>query len=282
MSEVLLPLEQIMTNLSSRDLESCIRPIGSDTTQAPKILGMDLYDSRYVGRVLEALDRKFHGRRESPTFDPFQNEEVDNMYFTLAEKGVIKPRTASDIQDGFFHIPYLKQLSTSQLPAETVFKLSAEGFGVWPVKSGLDISGPYLKELKLELTTDQKRVLHSALIGVREINGLWFQDERLVSKHKPLEGDYLPTLAEILSAFDVFHHQEGFFPHSNNRWLVTRSSAAINLESAYRNSIYEVNPLQILIAACIHRSTSANEVRGYLASSGDFRRARSGGGLCYS
>lgn len=277
----LVPVQNLVATLATRDLEACIQPVVESELRAPRILGIKLYEPRFWNRVGYWIDRWIHGRKESPTYHAVTDRiDTFSLLLTLAQNRAIRNRSVQDIADGWMRIAALDQLSISQLPEDLVIKLDDEGFGLWPVIPNQGFSEVDWGKLRLDLTPDQLLVLNQAQdYQTRAVKGLWFQDERLTSDNRPLLQDYLPTAVEVLKAFETFHDQEGYYPHSRGKWFMTSSTLQASLTQAYEDVFFHMSSEQILREILIRQSDSGDEIKRYLSMpSGDFVLKRSGGG----
>lgn len=281
----LVPREIIIANLSGRDLEACIRPVFELEPQPPRVLGMKLYEPRHwrwLGRLGYWLDRWVNGRRESPTYRAVSGrEDTFPLLLELANNKAIRDRSVGDLAAGWMKIPALDQLAASHLPEATVIRLDHDGFGLWPVKKGQGFADINWVRLGMNLTGEQLTLLHQTQdSGARAIEGLWFQNERLTAEERPLNQSYLPTVVEVLQAFQAFYDQEGFFPHSQHRWFITRSALQHSFASVFETVFSEMTLEQILREIIINQSYASNEIRRLMAMrEGDFELARSDGGM---
>src|SRR3989344_1404616 len=189
--------ETLVSHLSDRDLKANL------VTPSP------------VDRVLSWLP----GRRvitfHAVSGQPYQPRLLD----ALVRMDVLDAASAEALQQDRLRIPYIDQMAISQQPDNVIRDLTKKGYGVWPIMEGVEFAQLDPRTLGLNLTADQRSVLDQAHnMSTKAIGGVWFREDRLVDEKPLLDGDYLPTMPDILLTFRAFKGQTGHYPNSENRW----------------------------------------------------------------
>lgn len=182
----------------------------------------------------------------------------------LAEADVLS------LQAGKSQIPDIDQLALSSQPRETVKALTRGGLGAWPVPEGVDLGVVNTRRLGMNLSTEQADFLDRNQGVVAKPSTLWVDGRRLLRDTSPLEVDYLPTAPEILFAILLYKTQEGVFPDSKGKWLLTGSKATLSVKDAYERAFVDSEAKDLFIEACIQSSKHQEMIRKHLAVLGDF------------
>lgn len=263
----LIPRETVVSGLTSRSAEGSpfafeplIKPVFDPEPEVPRYFGKPVSSRtlyRWWNKISSFIDENAHGRRNSPTYNAVTGQ-IDDLELAriLGNAGLIKIGTQMDLGDGLLKLSAVNQLALSRLDTASVVALSNQGYGFWPViDGGADMNG-----------VDKKQV--HALSGakewsIRDINGLWFRDQRLVSDSSPTDQDYLPTAPEILRAFALFFDQEGFHPDSRRSWFLTRSFITESFHDVSK-FIAAMKPEEIFLQGCINYCSYSGVVQQQL------------------
>lgn len=205
-----------------------------------------------------------------PTYQAVTGPQQNEIADALIRMKILDPKQAKAWQEGELVAPNIDQLAISIQAEQVIKNLGKRGFGVWPVSPGISMADVNTAKLGMNLTRDQKDVLERYEGIGKEEAGLWISGRGLVANKSPLDEEYLPTLPEILYALAVYKDQEGHFPDSGGKWLLTSSRIALSLKDAYDRSILQPEAKDLFIEACIQTSPWEAKIRSDALIMGDF------------